>query len=66
MKRHVETAWNGPRSAGIVSASMLPVTFQFIIATVAYSLNERMARRLEYLQEEARVLKEALAVASGV
>ncbi|MEP7051067.1 MAG: hypothetical protein ABJB12_11975, partial [Pseudomonadota bacterium] len=44
---------------------MLPVTFQFIIAMVAYSLNERMARRVEYLQEEVRVLKEALAGATG-
>ncbi|MEO8905567.1 MAG: helix-turn-helix domain-containing protein, partial [Polyangiaceae bacterium] len=46
-------------------ALMLPVTFQFIIAMVAYSLNERMARRVEYLQEEVRVLKETLAGATG-
>jgi putative transposase len=44
---------------------MLPVTFQFIIAMVAYAINERMARRAEYLQEEVRVLKEALATATG-
>ncbi len=44
---------------------MLPVTLQFIIAMVAHALNERMARRLDYLQEEVRVLKEALALASG-
>jgi putative transposase len=44
---------------------MLPVTFQFIIAMVAHAINERMARRAEYLQEEVRVLKEALATATG-
>jgi hypothetical protein len=44
---------------------MLPVTLQFIIAMVAYALNERMARRVDYLQEEVWVLKEALAAATG-
>ncbi len=40
---------------------MLPAPLQFIIAMVAYALNERMARGVDYLQEEVRVLKEALA-----
>jgi hypothetical protein len=44
---------------------MLPLPIQFIVAMVAYAINERMARRLEYVQEEARVLREALAVATG-
>ncbi len=44
---------------------MLPVPVQFIIAMVAYAINERMARRVEYLQEEVRVLKEALASLTG-
>jgi hypothetical protein len=44
---------------------MLPVTLQFIIAMVAHALNERMARRVEYLQEEVRALREALATATG-
>jgi transposase len=44
---------------------MLPVTVQFIVAMLAYALNERMARRLEYLQEEVRVLKEALQTATA-
>ena len=44
---------------------MLPVTVQFIVAMLAHAINERMARRVEYLQEEVRVLKEALAVATG-
>jgi putative transposase len=41
------------------------VTLQFIIAMVAHALNERMARRVDYLQEEVRVLREALATATG-
>ncbi len=44
---------------------MHAVTLQFIIATIAYAINERMARRVDYLQEEVRVLKEALAAATG-
>jgi hypothetical protein len=39
---------------------MLPVTLQFIVAMIAYAINERMARRVDYLREEVRVLKEAL------
>lgn len=44
---------------------MLPVTFQFLIAMIAYAINERMARKLDYVQEEVRVLKEALLDAAG-
>jgi hypothetical protein len=44
---------------------MLPATLQFIIAMVAHAIHERMARRVEYLHEEVRVLKEALAAATG-
>jgi putative transposase len=44
---------------------MLPVTVQFLIAMVAYAINERMGRRVDYLQEEVRVLKEALAAVTG-
>jgi len=44
---------------------MLPMPIQFIVAMLVYAINERMARRVEYLQEEVRVLKEALAVATG-
>jgi len=45
--------------------SMLPATLQFIIAMLARTLNERMARKVDYLHEEVRVLKEALAAATG-
>jgi hypothetical protein len=44
---------------------MLPVPVQFIVAMLAYALNERMARKGEYLREENRVLKEALHAATG-
>jgi transposase len=44
---------------------MLPVTVQFLVAMFAYGLNERMARKAEYLREENRVLKEALRAATG-
>jgi hypothetical protein len=37
---------------------MLPATLQFIIAMIAYSINERLQRKLDYTQEEVRVLKE--------
>jgi hypothetical protein len=46
-------------------APMLPAPLQFIIAMIAYALNDRIARRVDYLQEEVRVLKEALAAATG-
>jgi putative transposase len=44
---------------------MLPVTVQFIVAMLAYALNERMARKAEYLCEENRLLKESLRAATG-
>jgi hypothetical protein len=44
---------------------MLPVTVGFLIALVAHAINERMARRVDYLLEEVRVLKESLRAATG-
>ena len=41
------------------------MTVQFLIAVVAYAINERMTRRLAYVQEEVRVLREALVNATG-
>ncbi len=41
------------------------VTVQFIVAMLAYAINERPARRIDYLHEQVRVVKEALAVATG-
>lgn len=44
---------------------MLPSTLQFVIAMIACAINERMQRKLDYAQEEVRVLKEALQAATG-
>jgi hypothetical protein len=44
---------------------MLPVTLQFIIATIAYAINERMARRSTTCRRRFGFLKEALAAATG-
>jgi putative transposase len=48
-----------------VPPMLLPATFQFFIAMVAYAINERMARRLDYVQEEVRVLREAIRTPTG-
>lgn len=45
---------------------MLPAaTLQFLIAMIAYAINERMGRRVEYLQEEVRVLRETVVALTG-
>jgi len=59
----VEQTGTTHRFVALCSA-MLPVTVQFIVAMLAYGLNERMARKTEYLREENRVLKEALRAAT--
>ena len=43
----------------------LPLTLQFIVAMLAHAIDDRMARKVEYLQEEIRVLKELLAAETG-
>ena len=45
--------------------SMLPLLVQFLIAMVAHAINAPMARRLDYLLEEIRVLREAYTEATG-
>ena len=44
---------------------MVPATLQFLIAMIACAINERMQRKLDYTQEEVRVLKELLAALTG-
>ena len=39
---------------------MLPLPLQFIIAMVVYAINERMARRVDYLLEEVRERSEVI------
>jgi phage host-nuclease inhibitor protein Gam len=47
-----------------VAEQMLPLPIQFLLPTISAAINERMARQLEYAQEEVRTLKEALAAAT--
>ena len=44
---------------------MLPATLQFVIALIACAINERMQRKLDYTQEEVRVLNEILGALTG-
>jgi hypothetical protein len=44
---------------------MLPATLQFLITMIACAINERMQRKLDYTQEEVRVLKEIVAAVTG-
>jgi hypothetical protein len=44
---------------------MIPATLQFIIAMIASTINERMQRKLDYVQEEVRVLKEVVLATTG-
>jgi putative transposase len=44
---------------------VLPSTLQFVIAMIASAINERMQRKLDYTQEEVRVLKEILQLVTG-
>jgi hypothetical protein len=44
---------------------MLPATLQFLITMIACAKSERMQRKLDYTQEEVRVLREILAAITG-
>ena len=44
---------------------MLPMTLQFIIVMIASAINDRLQRRLDYVEEERRVLQEQLEAATG-
>src|SRR5450759_3619264 len=44
---------------------MLPATLQFLIAIIACAINERLQRKLDYTQEEVRVLKEVVRAIAG-
>ena len=37
---------------------MLPATLQFLIVMIASAINDRLQRRLDYVEEERRVLRE--------
>ena len=44
---------------------MFPATLQFVIAMIACAINERMQRKLDFTQEEVRVLKEIIVAVPG-
>jgi len=44
---------------------MLPMTLQFIIVMIASAINDRLQRRLDYVEEERRVLQEQFDAATG-
>jgi putative transposase len=44
---------------------MLPMTLQFLIVMIASAINDRLQRRLDYVEEERRILKEQLYVLTG-
>ena len=39
---------------------MLPMTLQFIIVMIASAISDRLQRRLDYVEEESRILQEHL------
>jgi transposase len=44
---------------------MLTMTLQFIIAMIATAINDRLQRKLDYVEEERRILRERLAAVTG-
>jgi putative transposase len=44
---------------------MLPMTLQFLIVMIASAINDRLQRRLDYVEEETRILKEQLQALTG-
>ena len=44
---------------------MLPQTLQFIIVMIAAAINDRLQRKLDYVEEERRILREQLTAATG-
>jgi hypothetical protein len=44
---------------------MLPMTLQFMIVMIASAINDRLQRKLDYVEEERRILREQLDAATG-
>ena len=44
--------------------TMLPATLQFFVAMIASAMTDRLTRKLAYMHEEVRVLKELLEAAT--
>ena len=50
---------------GFWTPAMLPATLQFFVAIIASAMTDRMTRKVAYMHEEVRVLKELLEAATG-
>ena len=44
---------------------MLPMTLQFLIVMIASAIDDRLQRKLDYVEEERRILKEQLEALTG-
>ena len=44
---------------------MSPMTLQFHIVMIASAINDRLQRKLDYVEEERRILQEQLDAATG-
>jgi hypothetical protein len=44
---------------------MLPMTIQFITAMIATAIIDRLQRKLDYVEEERRILRERLDAVTG-
>jgi hypothetical protein len=42
------------------------MTLQFIIGMIASAINDRLQRKLDYLEEERRILREQLGAVTGI
>jgi len=63
-KSRGDGAWKGSHARAIWP-SMLPMTLQFIIVMIASAINDRLQRKLDYLEEERRILREQLDAVNG-
>jgi hypothetical protein len=45
--------------------TMLPMTLQFIIVMIAFAINDRLQGKLDYVEEERRILQEQFDAATG-
>jgi hypothetical protein len=44
---------------------MLPMTLQFLVVMIASAINDRLQRKLDYVEEERRILQEQLDATTG-
>ena len=63
-KSRRSAAWKGrPERAG--HSATLPMTLQFLIVMIASAINDRPQRRLDYVEEASRILKEQAEALTG-